>query len=175
MPSLWTKMDYSAAKARIPSSAIHNYLSFSKGVTTDLSVNQFVAQQEKSLLHIVRLCRGLKNFRIHSGSPNQSLIKAVSMTRNLRSLMVHCDTTPDCVSQVLGRCPTLTRLEFHRISTPISTRRFSWPSNIPKLRALTLHLDISSPHLGWPISVGFALPSIVGSVFSKLLLLFDQY
>lgn len=141
MPSLWKNLDFSAAKASIPRSAIQKYLSFSRGNTTQVVTSRFMSQEGRFFPHIFRVCRKLETLRINSGSPNESLIKAASIARNLKTLVLgtECHTTVDCVSQVLRRCLTLTRAEFYSVYS--STReRNSWSSPMPKLHTLTMKL-----------------------------------
>ncbi|KAL8989395.1 MAG: hypothetical protein Q9177_001708 [Variospora cf. flavescens] len=141
MPSLWKNLDFSAAKASIPRSAIQKYLGFSRGNTTQVVTSRFMSQEGRIFPHIFRVCRKLETLRINSGSPNESLIKAASIARNLKTLVLgtECHTTVDCVNQVLRRCLTLTRAEFYSVNS--STReRNSWSSPMPKLHTLTMKL-----------------------------------
>ncbi|KAL8722220.1 MAG: hypothetical protein Q9225_001265 [Loekoesia sp. 1 TL-2023] len=142
IPSLWTKLDFSAAKASIPKSTIQKYLRFSKGDTTEV-VWKFVAQEERFLSQIPTICRKLKSLRIENGFPTVSLIKAVSIADNLSTLILskNAGTTLDCVSQILGRCSTLLRAEFYYIEASVRIRRPSWPSNVLRLQALILELE----------------------------------
>lgn len=156
MPGLWTKLDFSAAKAKIPGTAIHKYLQYSRAGATEVVTSRLLFQQEKFLPHLARFCRKLETLQIKDGCSNESLIKAVSITRHLKSLSLstNCPTTLDCVSQILDHCSTLERAEFHYIQAPHPPRPPLWPSNLPKLHALTLNLEI-------PVSSIPMMPSIV--------------
>lgn len=143
MPALWTKLDFSAARKMVPRSAVQKYLNWSKCNATEVRINRFVAPQDRLLPHFARICRPLETLRIDSGSPNESLIKAVSIPENLRTLILSrdCEMTADCVSQVLSKCRTLIRAEFHHISYPANSRLLSWPADTLKLQILKLHLE----------------------------------
>ncbi|KAL8916395.1 MAG: hypothetical protein Q9208_008542 [Pyrenodesmia sp. 3 TL-2023] len=146
MPGLWTKLDFSAAKSNIPGTAIKKYLQYSRKVATEVVTNRLLFQQDKFLRHVALFCRKLEILQIKDGCSNESLIRAVSITRNLKSLSLssNCAVTLDCVSQVLGHGSTLVRAEFHHILAPHPPRPPLWPSNLPKLQALTLNYETPS-------------------------------
>lgn len=179
MPGLWTKLDFSAARKMIPRSAIQKYLNLSKCNATEVVINRFVAPQDRFLPHFARICRPLETLRIESGSPNESLIKAVSISDNLQTLVLSrdCETTPDCVSQVLGHCPSLIRAEFHHISFPVNAHRPSWPASMLKLQTLKLHLEEGSSRggPGWVAAQVFTMLSIVGSSYMNSLLSLNDH
>lgn len=145
MPSLWHKLEFSAAKAtriRVPRSAMQKYLRFSRGEATEVVMSSFVGQDARFLPHVATVCRALETLRIESGWPNESLIKAVSITHSLKSLILShdCRTTLDCVSQIFGGCSSLVRAEFHYVKVPDRSRRPSWPATVSRLRTLILNL-----------------------------------
>ncbi|KAL8941939.1 MAG: hypothetical protein Q9216_001967 [Gyalolechia sp. 2 TL-2023] len=145
-PGLWTKLDFSAATKIIPRSAVQKYLNLSRCNANEVVISRFVAPQDRFLPHFARICRPLETLRIESGSPNESLIKAVSITENLRTLVLSrgCETTTDCVTQVLEHCPTLIQAEFHHIKFPMNGRHPPWPASMLKLQTLKLHLEEGS-------------------------------
>lgn len=168
IPALWTKLDFSSARKMVPRSAVQKYLNWSKCNATEVVINRFVTPQDRLLPHFARICRPLKTLRIDSGSPNESLIKAVSIPENLRTLILSrdCETTTDCVCQVLSQCPSLIRAEFQNINYPVNARRLPWPADMLKLQILKLHLGQSRGSGG----TRFNMALIVGSSSMKIIL-----
>ncbi|CAL8582863.1 hypothetical protein XPA_008506 [Xanthoria parietina] len=136
IPGLWANLDFSKAKANIPKAAIEKYIRCSRRTVTRLTT-----QQSINLQHVVTQCKSLEHLEIGGGYTNASLIKAASVARNLRCLLLpaRCETSLDCVSQILGVCKNLVRAEFHNVTTTPSFRP-NWKGDMSRLRTLVVFM-----------------------------------
>lgn len=133
-PSLWANLDFSKAKANICRAAVQKYILFSRR-----TVARLTTQQTINLQHVVTQCKNLEHLQIGGGFSNASLIKAISIARNLRCLLLpsRCETSLDCISQILGVCTNLVRAEFHSVtSTPSIVP--NWQGDMSRLRTLVV-------------------------------------
>ncbi|KAL8653094.1 MAG: hypothetical protein Q9226_003987 [Calogaya cf. arnoldii] len=134
-PSLWASLDFSKAKADVPKAAIQRYILFSRG-----TVNRLTTRQSINLQHVVTQCKhNLEHLEIGGGYSNASLIKAASVARNLTCLLLpaRCETSLDCVSQILGTCKTLVRAEFHSVTSTQAIHP-KWQGDMSRLRTLVV-------------------------------------
>ncbi|KAL8731841.1 MAG: hypothetical protein Q9166_003125 [cf. Caloplaca sp. 2 TL-2023] len=138
-PSLWTSLDFSKAKKNVPKTAIQRYIRFSRGRVTKLVMNRFTTQQPSNLYDIMSFCKELHHLEFGSGYINTSLIKAVSIAKNLKCLLLseRCETSLDCIGQILGKCPHLVRAEFHYVKVNALARP-QWQGDMSQLRILTM-------------------------------------
>ncbi|KAL8882524.1 MAG: hypothetical protein Q9198_000492 [Flavoplaca austrocitrina] len=133
-PRLWANLDFSKAKANISRSAVQKYILFS-----GRTVARLTTQQSINLQHVVTQCKNLEHLQIGGGYSNASLIKAISIARNLTCLLLpsRCETSLDCISQILGVCTNLARAEFHSVtSTPSIVPK--WQGDMSRLRTLVV-------------------------------------
>lgn len=133
-PGLWATLDFSKAKADVPKTAIQKYIRFSRGTVSRLTTRQSI-----NLQHVVTQCKSLEHLEIGGGYSNASLIKAASVARNLRCLLLpaRCETSLDCVSQILGVCKNLVRAEFHSVTSTQSIHP-RWQGDMSRLRTLVV-------------------------------------
>ncbi|KAL8785164.1 MAG: hypothetical protein Q9213_003510 [Squamulea squamosa] len=148
-PSLWATLDFSKAKANVPKTALQRYVRFSQGRVTKVVMSRFTTQQPTNVQYMVSSCKGIEHLEVDSGYANTSLIKAGQIAKNLKCLVLSasCPTSLDCVSQILGKCTTLVRAEFHRIT---HTGSFvpQWQGDMSRLRTLVLSvadIDLNRP------------------------------
>ena len=159
-PRLWADLDFSKAKANISRSAVQKYILFS-----GRTVARLTTQQSINLQHVVTRCKNLEHLQIGGGYSNASLIKAISIARNLTCLLLpsRCETSLDCISQILGVCTNLARAEFHSVtSTPSIAPK--WQGDMSRLR--TLVVKITSDQGSKPLFVCNG-PSTMGVLLNK--------
>ncbi|KAL8850609.1 MAG: hypothetical protein Q9221_004479 [Calogaya cf. arnoldii] len=161
-PSLWASLDFSKAKADVPKAAIQRYILFSRGTVSRLTTRQSI-----NLQHVVTQCKhNLEYLEIGGGYSNASLIKAASVARNLTCLLLpaRCETSLDCVSQILGTCKTLVRAEFHSVTSTQAIHP-KWQGDMSRLRALVV--KVTSVQGSKPSFVSFT-PDSIGTLLNLM-------
>ncbi|KAL8675203.1 MAG: hypothetical protein Q9168_000456 [Polycauliona sp. 1 TL-2023] len=143
-PRLWANLDFSKAKANVSKTAVQRYIVFSRR-----AVNRLTTAQSINIQHVLTQCKSLEHLEIGGGFTNASLIKAAPVARNLRCLLLpaRCETSLDCITQILGVCTNLVRAEFHSVtSTPSIIPK--WQGDMSRLRTLVVTITVdhgSSP------------------------------
>ncbi|KAL9000977.1 MAG: hypothetical protein Q9169_000461 [Polycauliona sp. 2 TL-2023] len=139
-PRLWASLDFSKAKANVPKTAVQRYIRYSRR-----TVSRLTTSQSLNLQHVVTQCKSLEHLEIGGGYTNESLIKAMPAARNLKCLLLptRCETSLDCVSQVLGICTSLVRAEFHSVTSTASITP-KWQGDMSRLRTLVVNVTSGS-------------------------------
>ncbi|KAL8690159.1 MAG: hypothetical protein Q9224_004472 [Gallowayella concinna] len=129
------------AAVNIHQADIRQYVHLSQNKAVKAVMSRFAMQRPDNLHHIVSGCKGLEHLEFRSGYSNASLIKATSIAENLRCLLLseRCETTLDCLSQILGKCKNLVRAEFHLITIPSYTPQ--WQGDMSSLQILTMKIS----------------------------------
>lgn len=167
---LWISLDFSKAGAKIPKAAVRRYVQLSQRRLTKAVMSRFATQTPGNLHLIVTSTKCFEHLEFRSGYINTSLIKATSIAKNLKCLLLsaRCETSLDCISQILGKCTQLVRAEFHSITrgrvTPL------WQGDMSRLQILSLRMvrDLSR-------SEATIVPSFVSLIFNILHVLLNYH
>ena len=104
-----------------------------------MTLDTFGTHQESILSYLAERCKGLQELTVPAGFISTSLLKATRHASNLKTLVVssQCQITIDTVTQILGSCSNLERVEFWNVAS--SGLRSDWKGDMSKLRSLVLN------------------------------------
>ena len=149
MPKLWRHLDLSKAKKNVRRSAIKDCVRRSKGTLTHATLYRFENSKYGELLPlIVYHCKNLEYLEVLDGPANASLLSAAPLASKLTTLIsgAYHETTLDMVTQLLARCHSLTRAEFHHVR---STGLLAvWSCDLSGLRVLTINAAAATQLVG---------------------------
>lgn len=153
MPSLWSDLDFSAAKRPVTLGAVRKYIKRGNGTTTRVILDRFGSNAEKIPRYVATRCRGLNDLRIPGGLIGATILEAAPCASNLKTLIISkaCQISCDAVGQLLSQCPSLERAEFESVTA--QNRTLIWEVDMPKLRALTLDTSKAVRGRGDPMLV----------------------
>lgn len=139
IPTLWTNLDFIAAKKTVLERSIRKYIKQGQGLPTRVTLPKYA----NNLQHFITTrCRGLYELVIPGGIVGTTMLQAAPCVANLKTIITgrHCVITSDTLDQLLENGKALERAEFHNVIG--STRHSgSWNGDLSKLRTLVMVFD----------------------------------
>jgi len=123
MPRLWSVLDFSKSKKPMSLSVVRYYLKLAKGKVTRTTLDRFGHNPEKVPRYIATRCKNLQEMVVPAGFLSASVLEAASCAMNLKIIVLssQCHTTMDTVIQLLSKCHSLERAEFHSVKSSSQT------------------------------------------------------
>ncbi len=139
IPTLWTDLDFIAARMPVQEMAVRKYLRQGKGLPTRVTLPKSVNARYYLPRFITTRCKGLYELVVPSGLIGTTILQAVSCATNLKTLTIgsECQITDDTIEQLLEQCKALECVEFSDV-TLLMGRPAQWKVDLPKLNSLVL-------------------------------------
>ena len=166
MPSLWRNLDFSAARRPVRMTALRTYVKSARNSVTHATLFRADKANEDALKCILGNCRKLEYLRLVDGVSNTFLVKVAPFSTCLTTLIIgkQRKVRVDCMGELLDRCESLRRAEFHCILPTTVDRQ--WKKAYPNLEKLLIHADdFATSHR---VRVKVVRQILVGSLLRRL-------
>ena len=142
--SLWSVLDFSAAKKKYSLDTVRTYVKRSRGQARRFVTGGFY--QDKALFHVAGRCKKLQELHYAPSPAGTTLFRAVSAIQDLRKLTLTpaCTITLDLCIDILQSCERLEHVEFLHV---LKMEVHNDPSRLRELTNLRwIALDSPSQH-----------------------------
>lgn len=139
MTHLWMQIDLSAARGKVPWTAVRTYIKRSKAMVAHATIKNLATASTPKTMEFLSRCPRLEHLELWVDCDYRQFLQTFMGCKQLKSLTLSPDIKipHHCFGQLLIELPRLERIALWSVK-PSSYDLNAWPRSLPNLKSITL-------------------------------------